>query len=195
MVRRLQTWHFHGLHIRSFSNSFDLWQAHMHTYPTFELSNAVLSLAKLLLESESWGQGPEIPYCWEIPSLTLPQYIASFIKSRHQLDSHRPRYQYAQDEWSRATSPWLSIIGMSGLTSLQEVVQAEMLPHTNTTNPYYFPSTESACQWHSHSVDINIKQGFPAGSTKDALTCYFPRPELQFTFTSRPRSKRAVSWS
>ena len=40
---------FHGPHICSFSNSSNLWYA----YPTFELFNAVLLLAKLLLESEN----------------------------------------------------------------------------------------------------------------------------------------------
>jgi len=31
------------------------------------------------------------------------------------------------------------IIGLSGLTSWQKVVQAEMLPYTTATNPNYFP--------------------------------------------------------
>jgi len=58
---------FHGPHIRSFSNSSNLWYVHMHTlpsqffqfmvsahaYPTFELSNAAPLLAKRLVESES----------------------------------------------------------------------------------------------------------------------------------------------
>ena len=42
-----------------------------HAHPTFELSYAVPLLAKLLLESEIAAAMSGIPYCLEIPSLTL----------------------------------------------------------------------------------------------------------------------------
>jgi len=42
-----------------------------HAYPTFELSDAVLLLAKAAARERKLGPCPEIPYCPEIPSLTL----------------------------------------------------------------------------------------------------------------------------
>ena len=42
-----------------------------HAYPTFELSDAVLLLAKTAARERKLGPCPEIPYCPEIPSLTL----------------------------------------------------------------------------------------------------------------------------
>ena len=42
-----------------------------HAYPTFELSNAVQLLAKTAPRERKLGPGPEIPYCPEIPSVTL----------------------------------------------------------------------------------------------------------------------------
>ena len=42
-----------------------------HAYPTFELSNAVPLLAKTAAKERKLGPCPEIPYCPEIPSLTL----------------------------------------------------------------------------------------------------------------------------
>jgi len=44
---------FHGPHIWSFSNSSNLWKVYT-CIPYLELSNALLLLAKLLLEGESW---------------------------------------------------------------------------------------------------------------------------------------------
>jgi len=41
-----------------------------HTYPTFELSDAVLLLAKYAARERKLGPCLEIPYCPEIPSLT-----------------------------------------------------------------------------------------------------------------------------
>ena len=56
-------------------------------YPTFELSNVTLLLAKLLLESECWGDVGKSPTVWKSPtiwkSLTL---VGSYIKSRWELD-------------------------------------------------------------------------------------------------------------
>ena len=51
------------------------------SYPTFELSNVILLLAKLLLESERWGDIGKSPTVWK--SLTL---VGSCIKSRCELD-------------------------------------------------------------------------------------------------------------
>jgi len=42
-----------------------------HAYPTFELSDTVLLLAKTAARERKLGPCPEIPYCPEIPSLTL----------------------------------------------------------------------------------------------------------------------------
>ena len=44
-----------------------------HAYPTFELSDAVLLLVKAAARERKLGPCPEIPYCPEIPSLTLPE--------------------------------------------------------------------------------------------------------------------------
>jgi len=44
-----------------------------HTYPTFELSDDVPLLAKTAAKERKLGPCPEIPYCLEIPSLTLVQ--------------------------------------------------------------------------------------------------------------------------
>jgi len=38
-----------------------------HTYPTFELSDAVPLLAKYAARERKLGLCPEIPYCPEIP--------------------------------------------------------------------------------------------------------------------------------
>jgi len=98
--------------------------------------------------------------------------------------------QYTHDEWSIVTSPGLLIIGLSYLTSRQEVV---WLLYMIATNPYYFPvvivpvsqninrgqqqaHTASAC-----SVNVDIRLGYLAAntsSTKDTLTRYLPRPEV-----------------
>ena len=43
----------------------------VHAYPTFELSDAVPLLAKTAAGEWKLGLCPEIPYCPEIPSLTL----------------------------------------------------------------------------------------------------------------------------
>jgi len=51
-----------------------------YAYPNFKLSNAVLLLAKLLLESESWG------CVWKLPYLTP---VGRCIKSRCKLDWNR----------------------------------------------------------------------------------------------------------
>ena len=48
--------------------------------------------------------------------------------------------QYTHDECSSVTIPGFPIIGLSSLTSWQEVVQAEMLPYMTSTNRYYFPA-------------------------------------------------------
>jgi len=59
------------------------------------------------------------------------------------------------------TSPEFLIIGLSSLTSWQEVVHAEMVPYMTATNPYQYlccvfmnPRTSLCCQWHTHSVDM-----------------------------------------
>ena len=42
--------------------------------------------------------------------------------------------QHTHNEWSSVMNP-----GLSTVASRQEDVQAEMLPYTMATNPYYFP--------------------------------------------------------
>ena len=46
-----------------------------HAHPTFELSDAVPLLAKTAAKERKLGPCPEIPYCPEIPSLTLLLFI------------------------------------------------------------------------------------------------------------------------
>jgi len=62
--------------------------------------------------------------------------VSSYIESRHELGNPTV---CTHDEWFSVTSPGFSNIGLSTLTSQHEVVQAEMLPYTIATNPYYFP--------------------------------------------------------
>jgi len=54
-----------------------------YAYPTFKLSNAVLLLATLLLESESWDHVQKFPPVRKSPPLPYPS--GSCIKSRHAL--------------------------------------------------------------------------------------------------------------
>jgi len=42
-----------------------------HAYPTFDLSDAVPLWARTAARQRKLGPCPEIPYCPEIPSLTL----------------------------------------------------------------------------------------------------------------------------
>ena len=45
-----------------------------YAYSTFELSNAVLLLAKLLLESESWSHVWKSPTDWKSSRLSYPSW-------------------------------------------------------------------------------------------------------------------------
>ena len=70
---QFQTWHFHSPHIRFLTNSSNLWSLHRS-----ELSNAVMLVATVLLESESksWG------HVWNLllsktPYLILPHLAAT----------------------------------------------------------------------------------------------------------------------
>ena len=86
-----------------------------------------------------------------------------------------------------------SYVGLSSLTSWQEVVQAEMLPYMTSTNPYYFPAVIVPvlvlCLYQPRSTartasDIPFTPGYSAaytGSTKDTLTHSLPRPEVHST--------------
>ena len=51
-----------------------------HTHPTFELFDAVPLLAKTVARERKLGPCPEIPYCLEVPSLTLLKDLV--IRSR-----------------------------------------------------------------------------------------------------------------
>ena len=129
-----------------------------YAYPTFELSNAVLLLPKLLLESESWGCVSN-PLRFVISFLYLSWQLHQ-IKAWVRMDQVVLRYAY--DEWSSVTSTGLLIIGLSNLTSQQEVVQAEMLSHCKKkwvvfepfwlSQFYIFPchirSKQSILPWH-----------------------------------------------
>ena len=50
-----------------------------HAYPTFELFDAVPLLAKAAAKERKLGPCPEIPYCPEIPSLTLIAMLATVV--------------------------------------------------------------------------------------------------------------------
>ena len=91
-------------------------------------------------------------------------------------------------------SPGLLIVGVSSLTSWQEVVQTEMLPYATATNPYYFPVVTGAVsqiinrvqQVHAAS-DTPIQSTsishyvIPAANTRITLTCYVLRLEVHST--------------
>lgn len=124
-----------------------------------------------------------------LPSLTP---VGSCIQSRHDLDWTKLVLQHAHDEWS-SVRRW------------QEAVQPDMLPYVTDTIIITFPwwcvlwwlhqywycvsdypprCATLCCQWHSHSVDINIAVGYPEAnnsSTKDTFTRYLPRPEVLST--------------
>ena len=87
-----------------------------------ELSNAVLLLAKPLLknESESWGHGQKSHTLHKSPPLPYPASSQlDQIKAWVRLD--QAVLQYTHEEWSSIASPGLAILGLSSLTSRQEV--------------------------------------------------------------------------
>ena len=60
-------------HIHSVSSSFN-FMVSTYAYSTFELSNAVLLLAKLLLESESWSHVWKSPTVRKSSRLSYPSW-------------------------------------------------------------------------------------------------------------------------
>ena len=105
------------------------------TYDTLpsNISNAVLLLAKLLLESESWDHVQIFPTVWKSPPLPCyPSWQLYQIKACVTLDLVVLQYTYDECSCIIMSPGTLNHIQLS---SRQEVVQAEMLPYTTTTNP------------------------------------------------------------
>ena len=61
-----------------------------HAYPTFELSDTILLQAKTAASERKLGPCPEIPYCPEIPSLTLKNkpWVSSYACLCGTWDTH-----------------------------------------------------------------------------------------------------------
>ena len=95
---------FHGPHIRNSSN---------YLLHKLELSNAVLLLAKLLLESDvkAGTASQKSPTVQKPPPLPYPSWQLHKMKACVRLD--QVDIQHARNEWSSITSPGLSIIGLS----------------------------------------------------------------------------------
>jgi len=68
----------------------------------------------------------------DYPLLPYPSWQLHQMKALVRLD--QVVIQHTHNEWSGVTNP-----GLLTIASQQEDVQAEMLPYTKATNPYYFP--------------------------------------------------------
>ena len=81
---------------------------------------------KLAVSRNPLLSGSPLPYLTQLATASKPGM------------TYKVALQYTCDEWSSVRNHGLLNIGLSILTSWQEIVQAEMLPYMTVTNPHYF---------------------------------------------------------
>ena len=122
---------FYSPHIWLLSNSSDSCYVHIHTRTLLSNSPILYCCYKTVAKERKLRLCPEIPHCPEVFSLSLPIWQLYQIKAWVGLD--QVVLQHTHNEWSSITNP-----GLLTIASQQVDVQAEMLPYTMATNPYYF---------------------------------------------------------